>query len=124
MSGLDRFYLNHHLVEQIDRELQAVALEWRPGLSHHRAVMVARRLPVSIGAENKPISQSCYSHPDFSRRCQLTFEEKLQENPEASKLRQLVLLKEAMRDTATNMARTGAGQAVATKTCRYVWDCV
>ena len=32
MSRLDRFYLNQHLVEQIDRELQAVTLEWRPDM--------------------------------------------------------------------------------------------
>ena len=116
MSSLDRFYLNQHLVEQIDRELQVVAIERRPDLSHHRAVMVARRLPVCTGGETKPISQACYSHPDFSRRCQLNFKEKLQENPEASKLRQLGLLKEAMRETATNMARSGVCQAAATET--------
>eukprot|EP00973_Karenia_brevis_P031409 4332472-Karenia_brevis.AAC.1 len=42
LARLDRLYLNHHLAEQIDRELQSVALEWRRDLSHHRAVFVAR----------------------------------------------------------------------------------
>ena len=48
---IDRFYLSQHFVEQIDRDLQAVALEWRPTLSDHRAIMVARRLPIGMGVE-------------------------------------------------------------------------
>ncbi|CAK0901541.1 unnamed protein product [Prorocentrum cordatum] len=35
-SRIDRLYLNHHASEQIDRELQAVALEWQRDLSAHR----------------------------------------------------------------------------------------
>ena len=65
LSRLDRFYLNQHLSEQIDRELQSVALEWRPDLSAHRAILVARKLPVNLDVSSRPISQSVYSHPDF-----------------------------------------------------------
>ena len=55
MARLDRFYINHHLAELIDRELQSVAMEWRPDLSHHRAVLVARRLPAVMDASCSPI---------------------------------------------------------------------
>ncbi len=116
LSRLDRFYLNHHLSEQIDRELQAVALEWRRDISDHRAVFVARRLPAELDASARPISQSVYSHEDFPRRCKLTYEEKLRECPDASKLKRLVLLKETIKEVANNMASTEVGHTVATDT--------
>ena len=105
-SRLDRIYLNQHLSEQIDRELQSVALEWRPELSNHRAVLVARRLPVKMDHDSRPIPKVVYSHPDFPRRCQLAFEEKLSEDPAASKVSRLLLLKQAMREAARNLTKS------------------
>ena len=114
ISRLERSYSSEHLVEQMASELHAVALEWRPDL--YRAVMVARRLPVNIRAETKLTAQSCYAHLDFPRRCHLDFEEKLQNNPEASKLQQLGLLKEVMWGVVTSMRRSSSAQAAATET--------
>ncbi len=113
LSRLDRFYLNHHLVEQIDRDLQSVALEWRHDLSHHRALFIARRLPAVLDDSLKPISPSVFSHPDFARRCRLNYEDKLQEHPDASKLKRMTLLKDSMRDTARNFNGSCGGHTLA-----------
>ena len=93
-----------------------VALEWRPDLSAHRPIFAARRLPTEAGYITRPISQSCYSHRDFNRRVKPTFEDKVLEEPDASGLRRLVLLKEAMRSVSSNMGRTDSGSSVATDT--------
>ena len=115
-SRIDRFYSNQHVAEQIDRELQAVALEWRPDLSAHRPIFVDRRLPVEAGYITRPISKSCYTHPDFNRRVKLSFENSLLDEPDASGLRRLVLFKDAMRSVANNMGRPDSGSSVAMDT--------
>ena len=45
-SVLDRFYGNGHLADQLDRDIMAVALGWKPGLSHYRAILFSRRAPL------------------------------------------------------------------------------
>ena len=114
-ARLDRFYSNHHLVEQIDRELQSVALEWRLDLSDHRALFVARRLPSVLDDSTRPISPGIYKHNDYQRRVRLALDVKLQEYPDASRLKKLTLLKESMREVASNMSRTQGGVAIATE---------
>ena len=116
MARLDRFYLNHHLSEQIDRELQSIALEWRPDLSDHRALLIARRLPSVMDASSRAISPSIYSHPDFPRRCHLAYEEKVKESADSSRLKQLSLLKEAMREVAIGFMGHEVGHSIATAT--------
>ena len=116
LSRLDRFYINQHLSEQIDWELQSVALEWRLDLSNHRAIMVARRLPTVLDAATRPIPPGIDSHPDFARRVQLAYDVKVEECFGPSKLKRLALLKEAIRDVATNLAKTGEGLKIACDT--------
>ena len=105
-------------MEQIDRELQAVALEWND-LSNHRAVLVSRRLPERLTEHGKPIPREIYSHPDFSRRCQLELQNKIQvhiqDNGTCSNLTRLVLLKDAMRVVAAGMLAYASCQPLAAR---------
>ena len=118
---LDRFYINQHIAEQLDRELLSVALEWRPDLSDHRALLVARRLPSNMDASARPIPRCIYSHPDFARRCRLAFDDKLQSELSAdgeapSRLKQLALLKTCMREVTSGLASTIVDLSEATET--------
>eukprot|EP00959_Pyramimonas_sp_CCMP1952_P307674 6439858-Pyramimonas_sp.AAC.1 len=53
-SRLDRLYCNQHVAEQLDRDIKAVALEWKPHLSDHRAVLFSRRLPHCLPEHERP----------------------------------------------------------------------
>lgn len=74
-ARLDRIYLNQHIVEQVDRELQVVALDWFD-LSHHRAVLAARKIPDKLEHTHRVIPKQVYTHPD-TRRCQLAFQQRV-----------------------------------------------
>ncbi len=113
-SRLDRFYFNQHSMEQIDKIIQATPLEWKPDLSHHRAVLVSRRSPVTKNKDQRPITKEVFSHPDFSRRCALSLQEKLKEQPLTSGLGKLILLKEAMREVGDNIRSSGDPPGIAT----------
>ncbi len=104
LSRLDRFYLNHHLSEQIDKDISAVALEWRIDLSDHRALLMKRRSSVRRTSQDKPIPTAIYQHPDFARRCQLEMEEALLEHGPCSAVQRLVLFKTVMKKVADNFA--------------------
>ena len=45
-SRIDRVYANQHVVDQLDRQLECGALSFPYGLSAHRPVSFARRVPV------------------------------------------------------------------------------
>ena len=74
-SRLDRFYCNHHVVEQLDREVKAVALEWKPSLSHYRALLFSRRAPHKFVLADRGLSQAAIKHEDFARRTALAFQD-------------------------------------------------
>ena len=44
-ARIDRLYCNQHLVDQLDRSCECGALSFPPGLSSHRPISFARRIP-------------------------------------------------------------------------------
>ncbi len=108
-SRLDRIYLNQHTIEQVDREIQVVALEWND-LSSHRAILAARKIPDKANDRDRPLPKQIYSHPDYPRRCHLAWQEKIKgcvaENGSCSDIRKLVLLKEAMREAGEGLRQS------------------
>ena len=54
-SRLGRMYCNQHVVEQLDRHIKAVALEWNPHLSHHRAVLFSQQLPQKLPSHEQQV---------------------------------------------------------------------
>ena len=67
-SRLDTIYTNQHVIEQLDREVKSVALEWKPSLSNHRAVLMSRRAPQKLACGDGCVSESAYKHKDNARR--------------------------------------------------------
>ena len=61
----------------MDRHTRVAALEWRLGLSAHRAVHLVRQAPHKVDPQHKPINLSALYSPDFARRVALDFHEKL-----------------------------------------------
>ena len=96
-SRLDRIYSNHAVYDQLDRNYGCTALPLTP-LSAHRPISFSRKAPVKDAAGPRNISQQVTSHPDFARRVALEFNElKAKDHVADSPIRQLVLIKRAMR---------------------------
>ena len=96
-SRLDRIYSNHAVYDQLDRNYCCTALPLTP-LSAHRPISFSRKAPVKDAAGTRNISQQVTSHPDFARRVALEFNElKANDHVADSPIRQLVLIKRAMR---------------------------
>ena len=101
-SRLDRVYCNQHVAEQLDRNIRAIALEWKPQVSDHRAVLFSRRLPQRPPADARPLTDAQVRHPDFARQVRLEYHQKVAECPGASSLQRLQMLKDSMRFVATH----------------------
>ena len=112
-SRLDRIYCNQHVVEQLDRHIKVVALEWKPQLSHHRAVLFARRLPHAVSSDERPVCVQSIQHDDFPRLVALNFNAKVNANPEASDVQKLLLLKAAVKEVGQTLARDDRSAAPA-----------
>ena len=101
-ARLDRFYYNGHLAEQLDRDIRCVALEWKPGLSQHRAVLFSRRAP-QWSQETRGFQPGAEKHEDFPRRTALAFQQACDETPDATGLHRLRLLKRCMTSVARRL---------------------
>ena len=95
----------------MDREIRAAALEWRPDVSNHRAVLASRRAPQQLHNEERGIPDHILSHTDFQRRTLLAFDAKRRAEPQATSLRTLQFLKDAMTDVSSNLAKEVGGFA-------------
>ena len=113
-SRLDRFQCNQRVSEQLDREIRAALLEWKPNLSSHRAVLFSRRSPKRLLLQDRGLPKEVIEHPDFARRTALAFGVKRREEPAASRLRRLLLLKSAMKEVAEGIFKHGATQEAVT----------
>ena len=108
-ARLDRIYCNHHCSEQLDREIRAVALEWRQDLSHHRAVLASRKASEQLMAGDRGIPDHVINHEDFLRRTILAYEEKKKADPQSTGLRNLSFLKESIKEVSTRLGRETMG---------------
>ena len=92
--------MSHDVTDQIDRQLRAAALEWRPQLSAHRPVLVSRTAPQRLSDSARRVPDFAVQHPDFKRRVALEFEERLATSASASGLAKLQMFKEAVKQVA------------------------
>ena len=106
---LDRIYANHHVSEQIDRDMRTVAQPWRTNLSHHRAVSFRKDIPVKDSAQHRGVTSAALSHPQFKQRTILNYETFCSLEPSDTAIRRLVLFKRAMCLASDNITREGAG---------------
>lgn len=116
-SRLDRVYWNQHLADQLDRRLICVALEWKPGLSAHRAVSFGRRPPPARDFNNQPINVRAVEHPDWHCRvvsrhpCRVALSGDC--SPQVSALTHLRLLKTAIRQVSDEIKQEMAASSAA-----------
>ena len=103
-SRLDRIYCNEHVVEQIDREIKSVALEWKTHISNHRTVLFSRRAPHRLLEQDRGLQRDVIYHEDFTRQVHLSFQEKRRQQPMAAGIRVLKLLKEAIKETGQHLS--------------------
>ncbi|CAK0823549.1 unnamed protein product, partial [Prorocentrum cordatum] len=102
-SRLDCLYSNFHACEQLDRRLQVAALEWRHGLSHHRAVLASLRSACRSEEGDRPLTNRALMHKDFPRRLMLEFHAQHQTHVETNPLAKDRLYKECMRSVANRL---------------------
>jgi len=76
-SRLDRFYGNLAVTDQLDRHISVSALEWKRGLSHHRAIGFSKQTPVRDNSSG--VSITAIHHKDFPRRVRLEFQSLVQQ---------------------------------------------
>ncbi|CAK0805666.1 unnamed protein product, partial [Prorocentrum cordatum] len=103
-DDFDRVYMNRDVTDQIDRQLRAAALEWRPQLSAHRPVLVSRTAPQRLSESARRVPDFAVQRPDFKRRVALEFEGRLATSPSTSGLAKLQMFKEAVKQVARRIA--------------------
>eukprot|EP00959_Pyramimonas_sp_CCMP1952_P145718 3050460-Pyramimonas_sp.AAC.1 len=111
---LDIIYCNQRTAEQLDRHMQASALEWKPGLSAHRAVFFARQAPQRVSEGERPLPELAIQHPDFPRQVALNYYGKIKDSPNATNIEHFGFLKDAMREVAARLVLTGSTPSAAT----------
>ena len=103
-ARLDRWYLNAHVSEQLDRQLVCYVQAWAGHLSDHRTVVLKRASAKQEGAKKVTIPLAPAKHKDWQRRVhrhwhQLTVED---EHGDVA-MRRLVLLQKAIAEVSQKM---------------------
>ena len=102
-ARLDRVYTNQHVAEQIDRHLRVSALEWRPDLSHHRAIFLSRSSPQRLLAAEKSLCMRGLNHHDFPRRLALEYFACLKDHSEPNAIHKLRVYKDCIKRVADRL---------------------
>ena len=109
-SRIDRMYTNQHVSYQLDHNCNCNALEWDFSISRHRAISFARRSPKPSCDKDRPLDPSIFKLPcwpdlvtrDFRARCE-------QDSLPPSPNRQLVILKDSIRECHANLVAKEKG---------------
>ena len=113
-SRLDRCYWNADPSCQLDRTLSCTALEWVGHLSAHRAVAFGRRTSARRDPSALPVRPEIIAHPSWPVRVAAAHQELREQHVRqlaacsVAPLRDLALLKQAMRLTADRMHQEAA----------------
>ena len=83
----------------MDKAFSSTALRWTPHLSRHRPLSVRKSLPATKQSGNQLISEQVLAHPDWAFQVGQAYHSLLTDLPNASAIRKLQLLKDAMRIT-------------------------
>ena len=105
-SRIDRIYTNHPTCDQLDHQFQAAALGWCAEASDHRPIFFARRRAARTEGGLPPITKEVAGDPEFVRCVKLEYGALLRDDPAASGMRRLALLKRAIRAAAGAVAAT------------------
>ncbi|CAK0851716.1 unnamed protein product [Prorocentrum cordatum] len=110
-SGDDRLYCKQAATESLDRAMTCVALDWCPKLSRHRAISYRREVPRRTQGDHAPLPDQVIEHPEWPRLVALAWQDLLKDDPGGSSLKQLALLKAAMRRAARSLNYTFGSSA-------------
>ena len=121
LSRLDRCYTNKALADQQDHQ-QYCVLGPRPGLlddpppgstapsdrsaprlSTHRPILFGSRRPPDFRLRPPRLSEQIFRHPDFLRKVEAGYHACLLDEPQATGIRRLVLLKRAIQNAAQQL---------------------
>ena len=104
-SRLDRFYCNQHLADQLDCQLECVALDFPYQLSAHRPISFARRHCKRSADASPPLQVWTISHEAWAPIVKETFSQRCRFNPQAKTLQRIQFLKQAMRHASSVVRR-------------------
>jgi len=109
-SRIDRFYINQHLSNQLDKQCSCSVLEWDFHTSRHRALTFTRRTPPAKNREEKPLQPQDFNQKGWRENVVANFTDRCQHDSGniANPVRRLVLLKDAIRHTTIAMKRSQA----------------
>jgi hypothetical protein len=101
-SRLDRVYTNYPVVDQLDKQLAALALPWQVRLSAHRPVSFFRITKRQQHEENRPLAGKVLNDGSWPLQTAILFHSD-KSGGQDTPLGKLRLLKKAMREAASRI---------------------